>query len=110
MRTGPSTLTALPTGAKHDRGPARPAQVRELASVPSHDEPDAWSPGAGVVEHARVHQGGVDGAVGARGGHDCEALVGGDQAANEIELSGHPDCLHPSAVTRRVIRSAPNGE
>ena len=77
----PFDADPLPTRAEHHRRPARPAQVRELAGVAPRDEPDARSPGAGVVEDARVHQRGVDGSVGARGGDHREALVGPDQAA-----------------------------
>ena len=92
---GPLGGDPLPTRAEHHRGTADPAEVRELSRVASHDEPDARSAGDGVVEDARVDDGGVDGSVGTGGGHDREAVLRRGHSANEIEIDGHRDCLHP---------------
>jgi hypothetical protein len=47
-----------------------------------------WQPGDGVVEHAGVDDRRLDGAIGTRGGHHAQAVLGGDQPREGVD-AGH---------------------
>ena len=87
----------FPPGAEHDRRPSVASQQAELDRVAASDEPDDGTAGDRVVEHAGVDQRGVDGPVGPRRRQHGEAVVGGDEAANEIEVRRWhgPRCTRP---------------
>jgi hypothetical protein len=65
----------LPAGSGDERAATISPEMRELAGIAGRNEGYALVAGQRMLQHARVHDGGLDTSVGVQGAQDAEAMI-----------------------------------